>query len=237
MRIKKAFTLAEVLITLGILGVISAVSMPALMSNVDKNTWSNGLKVNVSNLNNAFKEMMSNEDADDLRDTALWSNNVTAKGVTSENNDITTELRKYFRIEKVENNWPKGAHTLSGSAFNEASVRYYLSNSATLNIKFMNDSSFATCTDTQMFCHPVAEIILDVNGDKKPNVMGKDMFSLFLAEDGAIFPNGSEAVYNYDKNNVKWDTEKTGCNGKQPKGTGKACAARVFDEDFKISYD
>ena len=236
MRIKRAFTLAEVLITMGILGVIAAVSMPALMSNVDKNTWSNGLKVNVSNLNNAFKEMMSNEDTDDLRDTTLWSNNVPVAGITSKNDAITTELRKYFRIEKVENNWPKGAHTLSGSAFDEASVRYYLANSSTLNIKFMNDNRFTDCAATQMFCHPVAEIIVDVNGDKRPNVMGKDMFSLFLAEDGAIFPNGSEAVYNYDNSKVKWDTAN-GCQGKQPKGDGKACTGRVFEEDFKINYN
>lgn len=41
---KKAFTLAEVLITLGIIGVVAAMTMPTLIANHQKKLLLNGLK-------------------------------------------------------------------------------------------------------------------------------------------------------------------------------------------------
>ncbi len=41
---KKAFTLAEVLITLGVIGVVAAMTMPSLVANYQKKVWVNQLK-------------------------------------------------------------------------------------------------------------------------------------------------------------------------------------------------
>ena len=42
---KKAFTLAEVLITLGVIGVVSAITMPTLIQNQQEKVLINQLKV------------------------------------------------------------------------------------------------------------------------------------------------------------------------------------------------
>ena len=42
---KSAFTLAEVLITLGIIGVVAAMTIPTLMTNITKNNWNLKLKL------------------------------------------------------------------------------------------------------------------------------------------------------------------------------------------------
>ena len=52
---KKAFTLAEVLITLGIIGVVAAITMPMLIGHYQKVVWYNQFKKAVSQLENAFK--------------------------------------------------------------------------------------------------------------------------------------------------------------------------------------
>lgn len=52
---KKAFTLAEVLITLGIIGVVAAMTLPTVITNVQKKVVENQLKVFNTTINNAFK--------------------------------------------------------------------------------------------------------------------------------------------------------------------------------------
>ena len=54
---QKAFTLAETLITLSIIGVVAAVTVPTLMSNVNKQIYVTGLKKAYNELQNAVRMM------------------------------------------------------------------------------------------------------------------------------------------------------------------------------------
>ena len=54
MKNKKAFTLAEVLITLTIIGVIAAITIPNLMQKYTKHQYVVGLKKAYSELSNAI---------------------------------------------------------------------------------------------------------------------------------------------------------------------------------------
>ncbi len=51
---KKAFTLAEILITLAIIGVVAAISIPSVISNSEQQQFKTGLKKAVSVLNSAI---------------------------------------------------------------------------------------------------------------------------------------------------------------------------------------
>ena len=70
-RKRFAFTLAEVLITLGIIGVVAAMTMPSLIANYQKKVWVNQLKKSVSVLEQGFQKMLADDGVDDLRDTAV----------------------------------------------------------------------------------------------------------------------------------------------------------------------
>ena len=52
---KAAFTLVEVLITLGIIGVVAAMTLPTVITNVQKKVVENQLKVFNTTINNAFR--------------------------------------------------------------------------------------------------------------------------------------------------------------------------------------
>ena len=53
----KAFTLAEVLITLGIIGVVAALTLPTLIQNHQKQVYVTQLKKAYSTINNAYNKM------------------------------------------------------------------------------------------------------------------------------------------------------------------------------------
>ena len=71
MKNLKAFTLAEVLIVLGIIGVISAMTLPTLISNYQKQVLVNQLRKSHSLLSQAFERMMHEEKAVNFNETDL----------------------------------------------------------------------------------------------------------------------------------------------------------------------
>ena len=75
------FTLAEVMLTLGLLGVVAALTFPALMNNIDKNQWAVGLKTNKSMVERAFAQMISENNQDTLEYTPLWENLTNSKDI------------------------------------------------------------------------------------------------------------------------------------------------------------
>lgn len=69
---KRGFTLAEVLITLGIVGVVAALTAPALIMSSRNEANAAKLSVVISNLENAFQTAIAQEGADNLYGTSLW---------------------------------------------------------------------------------------------------------------------------------------------------------------------
>ncbi len=60
-QMKKGFTLAEVLITLAIIGVVAAISIPSVISNTQQQEFKTGLRKAVSVLNSAITMNMALE--------------------------------------------------------------------------------------------------------------------------------------------------------------------------------
>ena len=70
---KLGFTLAEILITLGIIGVVAALTAPSLVVNSRNEANAAKLAVVVSNLENAFTSAIAQEGVDSLYQTRMWS--------------------------------------------------------------------------------------------------------------------------------------------------------------------
>lgn len=87
---KSAFTLAEVLITLGIIGTVAAMTIPTLMTNYQKQVWESKLKKTYSIATNACERMLIEENVSRVNETALY-------GATSET-ERNVEARKYFKL-------------------------------------------------------------------------------------------------------------------------------------------
>ena len=70
---KRGFTLAEVIITLGIIGVVAALTVPTLVENGKNKANAAKLSVVISNLDNAFGSMIAKEGVSDLYGTKTWA--------------------------------------------------------------------------------------------------------------------------------------------------------------------
>lgn len=72
---KYGFTLAEILIVLGLIGIVAALTTPTLIANIRNNANATRLSATVSTLENAFTTMLAKEDVDSenlLFDTDAW---------------------------------------------------------------------------------------------------------------------------------------------------------------------
>lgn len=70
---KKAFSLSEVLITIGIIGVVSILTIPTLVDNVHQRQWVNALKYDYTIVNEGFRRMMALEGVDRFEMTSFFT--------------------------------------------------------------------------------------------------------------------------------------------------------------------
>lgn len=85
---KNGFTLAEVLITLGIVGVVASMTLPTLNNNVQKQTYEAGAKKAYNVISNAVSMYMVDQGVDDLSETPLYNNQ----------DGLRAFVNKYFRV-------------------------------------------------------------------------------------------------------------------------------------------
>lgn len=120
---KFGFTLAEILIALGIVGVVGAMTIPQLSLETKKQTNEAKRDVCVSDLENAFTMMMAQENAITIDETPIWSEGasvidtmnlytkVTSSGDQFAGDDCNTDSEYCFTTKK-------GAHVkLNPSAY------------------------------------------------------------------------------------------------------------------------
>ena len=237
---KKGFTLAEVLITLGIIGVVAALAAPALNSAIQKSKVGPSLRKFVSNLENANELILQDNDADKLT-------------------DITNSVESYAQLIKKQ---LKGGIVTdsSGNPKNYGSIgpapksfdgKKYLSGSQFTHVYSLPDGTdFALYKYSRPGDVPVNSsykgriflAMFDINGFAQgPNRMGKDMFEFFIDDGGAVVPWGGrqqaqEDIYWNAKEKLDWETECA--ENKAPAGTipGEACAGSIADHGWKVVY-
>lgn len=83
---KTGFTLAEVLITLGVIGTVAAMTIPSLMMNYQRQVWESKLKKTYSIATNACERMLIEENVSAVNETDVYA------GITNE------KLKKYFKL-------------------------------------------------------------------------------------------------------------------------------------------
>ena len=204
------FTLAEVLITLVIIGIIAAMTIPTLMNNTNNHEYVSKLKKTYSTLSQATKLLISENGP------------VSGWGLTNDETGYQKLMDMYGKVlqrAKICNGsgcFSSDMYTnLDGTDYKRldtdtrwASLPKFILSDGTL---VMFDSSMSPdCTGSfggVKFC---VEIFVDINGKKKPNRWGRDLFE-FLVTDNGLALSGC---------NQNCDTSTTGYH----------CACRVLRE-------
>ena len=165
--------MAEVLITLGIIGVVAAVTLPTLVANYQKTVWVNQLKKTYTTLNEGFKQIVASEGCTTLECASIDFD--LDNGLDFSDNITKEKIVKEFKLENV----------IVGD-FNNSIYDYdigYLNGTKT---SFESDDpSFelrGTTPDGAFLMFEDGLIIVDINGLKSPNVIGRDIYFFTLAD-------------------------------------------------------
>lgn len=217
--VKSAFTLAEVLITLGIIGVVAAMTIPTLMNNVQDYQLKQAWKKNFSVLQQATTSL--------LQDVSSFKGAYT----TWDHESFKNAYVNYLKTIKVCTGDPAG-ETTYGFCWSALGVTKALGGTAIGNISplgqggagvILQDGSYvlfvyndSTCTNQyyagrgESLSNACGWITVDVNGAKGPNVMGKDTFGVWVLSD-RIVPYGT-AGNSGTCNTTSGDLSGLGCS-------------------------
>lgn len=193
MRRKKSFTLAEVLIVLGIIGVIAAITIPSLMSNTSKNVYYSQFQEGNAIITNAAMQVYQDHNfniADEFAEAKDVINELATKLKYQKICDSTNYDGVCWHSDNSGLGSPEVAMNLTKTRpifdVNHVYDGILLNNGMLIGI---SDNFFdSTCssawswddaTGERTYC---ADIFIDVNGIKEPNIMGRDIFGYNLGK-------------------------------------------------------
>jgi len=210
---KSGFTLAEVLITIVIIGVIAAMTIPTLINNTKKQEFVAGLKKANSTLQQALLNMSRNNDATAgdysfLNDKDFIDEFAKVVSVTKIC-DGSACFPNYTSYKRMDNGSFSGFSQTKSAVLADGQIITYLS---WANITPNCDSVGISQEDGD---NAFGRVFIDVNGNKPPNVMGRDVFYFVLVNGKGFVPAGSESTARCSSNSGN---------------SGSACTAKVLRE-------
>lgn len=162
---KKGFTLAEVLITLGIIGVVAAMTLPSVVNKYQAKVLETGFKKSYANLQNAYIMTKANLGVSNLR--AAYATVLNNDGVLPYKDEFMNEFKRNIKTIKTVKVYP--FKTYAGRYVTSISHNSDLPQA--LNI-LPDGSSIGNILHAGLI-----EFWVDTNGPYKgPNRYGFDMF-------------------------------------------------------------
>lgn len=232
-----AFTLAEVLITLGIIGVVAAMTLPSLIQKHKEKEYAAKLKKFSSMMSQALTLAISKDG--EIADWGL-TRYTTTDGLTDEEIEQANKSRNLF-ADKIKNHlkviqycpygdecktgmdkWTR--HSMDGTEFGTFSPYLVLADGTyILGITIMSAECKANRGTSPALQNVCGEMFVDVNGKTPPNATGKDVFMFYYTKFGVI-PMGTA-----EETGFPFDTH---CNLDKPGIlNGYSCTAWVMTHE------
>lgn len=195
---KFGFTLAEVLITLGIIGIVAAMTLPSLVTRYKEKQSVTALKKAYTILNQAG-QMIYNE----YGNPDNWGITSNALDSMNSNIDIFNKFIKTIKTCKYGEQstcfysgyytrLDNDGKTLNGDDFANVGWGFVLPDGQSVKPWITN-----TARDIGMSRKAYGNIAVDINGSLRPNSHNQDLFFFYFLEGGQVVPYGMQgAAYN-----------------------------------------
>ena len=222
---KRAFTLAEVLVTLGIIGVVSAMTVPTLMQNYQKKSY-------VTQLHKVYNE---------IQQAAL--NYITEKNAL---NLIEAGINSQAKANSFITDSFKVVQTCSGSITPCFADSYRSINGTTVSGFTANYNAYVLASGAAIrpayyysgkggaSYQSVMNLLIDINGKQGPNIQGRDFFNIGLYADGTL----DEIEYqNPVTPPLSEDTREQLFSRNCLQGkTGYGCFGKILNDNWEMNY-
>lgn len=228
---KKGFTLAEILLVLLIIGVISSLLIPSIIANVQKNQQVAGLKRIYNSLSSATKLIESDNGGtiagsfagnttDDFMNAYAAKLNASKICLANQNpGECWHDGNTTWHILQGTDGW--GNFTTS--------ARLVLQDGTMLSF---NSRDLINCSNSNYVNNGNNEncgmIFADINGFNQPNILGRDIF-VFEVNKYGLYPRGNKGSMG---NIAVWSQSCSTSSTWIYNGSG--CAARIMAESDMI---
>lgn len=234
----KGFTLAEVLVTLGIIGVVSAMTIPTLMQNHQRKTYVTQFHKVYNEIQQASLQYMSDHNALNLREAGLNSrakvgeffNNYFKVVNTCEEGDVRTPClaSEYRSID--------GTSELKNFSGWGAAYCVTLASGASI---LLDHPALYTLTVNGVNSY-YGHVVIDVNGSAGPNIGGRDVFRLEFYDDGSLDVLGatpeckSKGVCNGQSlTKIRENLYNSNCLKNY---SGYGCIGKILNDNWEMNY-
>ena len=188
---RAAFTLAEVLITLGIIGVVTAMTMPTLINKTQNKQLETAFKVAYSTFSQAVINMREQEGPELNKSFNSYEN-----GKYVREDEFYEKFYKYSKLKIV------GECNYSGKYmnYNKTGEAYTSFSGVRGSVKegFKHVLSNGMCADILINAAQI-NISVDVNGTKGPNQLGHDIFYFYIDNNDLLKPRKMYQLYSEDE--------------------------------------
>ena len=214
----KGFTLAEVLVTLGIIGVVSAMTVPSLMQNYQRQSYVTQLHKVYNELSQALVRYQTDKNAV----------NLTEAGLSLQDN-FNYFVSDYFKtVQKCDNSltpcFDDNYKTLNGGGVNFSNGTSYVLASGSA-IRFILSASG----------DKIGQFGVDINGKKGPNILGRDLFFIALYKDGTLDDfdvNDGTIPLTEERRNSIYTSD---CQG-SGNVSGWGCFGKILNDNWQMNY-
>lgn len=218
----KAFTLTELLIALGIIGAIAAISIPSLMNTINNRLLTTQIKSNVAAIQQLASDSLVVNKVKNLDDTDFGNpNDLLREGNFSVAKNCANPAKECWKTAEDSTNRVKYT-SLNKTDVTVVATRktIVLQNGAVL--------SYAT-TDIAIPNDKVIGIFdIDVNGNDYPNIWGRDFVSFWVTQKGKIVTKSTV----YKKTNMTLDEKIANCKA----GDGGYCLDAIIESGWTMPY-
>ena len=241
MKNKTGFTLSETLITLSVIGIIAAITIPILAENGRRSEVETKLKKTISVLNNALMRASVDYGA-----ISSWPE-LNTEQATSPTNFMGKYIAPYVQTTRVITNNSEGL-TLEDLGYKDKKIQspsggpvpFIPAGDPPLPRIFFLDGTVILRLVTSSGTNSI-NYLVDVNGPKGPNVIGRDIFAFAL--EGRL---ATPTVLMYGLREIKKDNTTGKYNIKDRSiedlkencaDTGQYCGALIQQNGWKIPRD
>ena len=189
-KVLKAFTLAELMIVMSIVGIIAAIAVPSLRLGMSEEESVARVRKISTDLQDAYFAMVNIEG-----EPTSWTTS-TAETAAQMSTNFYNKFIKYVDY----------------STGDSSNCKIFLRSGAVLYISLKSSTDIDTAArdfTTSYYPHEVGNIMVDIDGENKGyNAYGKDMFKFRICDKGIVpegySSDGSVSVSSISENNTAW---------------------------------